>query len=374
MPVPFLNLKLQYKALQAEIDGAIRQVLESAAYVGNGPNVAPFEEEFASYCGTQYCAAVKSGTDALRFALMAIGMKPGDEVITVPNTFIATTEAISQAGAKPVFVDVDPATMLMDPTKLPDAITPKTKAIIPVHLAGLCADMDPILKISDYYGVPVIEDACQAHGARYKGRRAGSMGAAGCFSFYPGKNLGAFGEGGAIVSNDPEMIEKAKMIRDHGQREKYIHEVEGYNGRLDTLQAEVLRVKLRRLDEWNEARRRNADIYRELLADLPVELPVIPENCQSVFHLFMIQTDERQAVIDALKASGIGWGLHYPVPLHLQQAYASMGYRRGAFPVAERFADRILSLPMFAEISREQIEEVAGVVRQAIGQPALQMA
>lgn len=366
MSVPFLNLKVQYQALRDEIDGAIAGVLESAAYVGNAPNVAPFEKEFAAFCEMPHCAAVKSGTDALRFVLMAIGLRPGDEVITVPNTFIATTEAITQAGGRPVFVDVDPCTMLMDPEKLPGAITARTRAIIPVHLTGLCADMDPILEIAEQHGLQVIEDACQAHGARYKGRRAGSMGIAGCFSFYPGKNLGAFGEGGAVVSRDSGLIDKIKVIRDHGQHEKYVHEIEGYNGRLDTIQAEVLRVKLRRLDGWNGARRKNAQLYREALDGLPVELPHIPEDCESVFHLYIARVPERDRLIQAFKDSGIGWGLHYPIPLHLQGAYASMGLGRGAFPVAEQLAGRILSLPMFAELTAEQIHEVAGVMRAAL--------
>lgn len=365
MGVPFLDLKAQYQDLKAEIDAAVQEIMANATFVG-GPAVASFEEEFAAYCETAFCAAVNSGTDALRFALMAMGLEPGDEVITVPNTFIATTEAITQAGGKIVFIDVNPATMQMAPSHLEDAITPRTRVILPVHLTGLCADMDPILQIARRRGLQVLEDACQAHGARYKGRRAGSMGTAGCFSFYPGKNLGACGEGGAVVSNDADLIARVKMLRDHGQKEKYIHEYEGYNGRLDSIQAAILRIKLRRLDEWNSARRRNAARYCDRLAGLPVELPLAPEGCEHVYHLFIIRSDRRETLQQALSARGIGWGLHYPIPLHLQKAYASAGFRKGAFPVTERLAERILSLPMFPELSEDQIGEVVSVLRQVL--------
>lgn len=365
MAIPFLDLRLQYLALKDEIDSVVQEAMENASFIG-GPNVSAFEEEFATFCKTKYCAGVGSGTDALRLALLAMGIEPGDEVITVPNSFIATTEAITQAGGRIVFVDVDPETMLMDASKLEAAITSRTRFIIPVHLTGLCADMDAILRIAKHYGLQVLEDACQAHGASYNGKIAGSMGTAGCFSFYPGKNLGACGEGGAVVSNDAEMIARVKILRDHGQSEKYIHVSEGYNGRLDAIQAAILRVKLRNLAKWNEARRQNAALYCEMLRDLPIELPVSDHGHEAVFHLFIIRSEQRKAIQEALKSHGIGWGLHYPIPLHLQAAYTGMGLRRGSFPVAEGLAERILSLPMYPELGEEQIGEVAAVVRGAL--------
>jgi dTDP-4-amino-4,6-dideoxygalactose transaminase len=292
---------------------------------------------------------------------------PGDEVITVPNTFIATTEAISQVGATPVFVDIHPDTCNIDVSRIEGKITEKTKAIIPVHLYGQPADMDPILEIAQKQGIAVIEDACQAHGALYKDRKAGSMGAVGCFSFYPGKNLGAYGDGGAIVTQDENIANKIRMIRDHGQEKKYFHQMEGYNGRLDAIQAGVLRIKLKRLDNWNQSRRENAAYYNEVLSEIEgVTLPVEADFARSVYHLYVIQVDQREALQDFLNTKDIATGLHYPLPLHLQQAYAHLGYKAGDFPVTEEVAGRLLSLPMFPELTNEQMDYVAKSIKEFV--------
>lgn len=375
MKVPFLDLRVQYKQIQDEVLPMITEAMSNAAFVG-GPQVAGFEEEFAMFCESKYCVGVNSGTDALRFALMAAGIGPGDAVITVPNTFIATTEAISQTGATPVFVDVDPGTCNMDPNKLEDylkkrlspnasPLTPRPKAVIPVHLYGQPADMDPILEIAGQYNLTVIEDACQAHGGLYKDRKAGSLGTAGCFSFYPGKNLGAYGEGGAVVTNDEEIADQIRMIRDHGQAKKYYHDMEGYNGRLDAIQAGILRIKLKRLKDWNESRRKNAAYYTELLSDIPeVTVPYEADFATSVYHLYVIQIEDRDSLQEFLGEKEIGTGLHYPLPLHMQKAYEHLGYREGDFPVTEKVAKNLLSLPMFPELTRTQIEYVADCIKQ----------
>lgn len=375
MQVPFLDLKTQFKQVQDEVMPMLVEAMTNAMFIG-GPQVSGFESEFAEFCGTEYCVGVNSGTDALRFALMALGIGPGDEVITVPNTFIATTEAISQTGASPVFVDVDPKTCNMDLNKLEDylnnrfrmnasCVTPRPEAIIPVHLYGQPADMDPILEIARKWGIKVIEDACQAHGATYKNRIAGSMGDAGCFSFYPGKNLGAFGEGGAVVTNGRAVADKIKMIRDHGQSQKYYHDMEGYNGRLDAIQAGVLRIKLKRLNQWNSARRKNAAMYRDQLADIPGVVTVQEaEEASSVYHLYVILAEDRDGLQQFLGSKEIGTGLHYPFPLHLQNAYSHLGYKEGDFPVAEEAAKRLLSLPMFPELTEEQIRHVGESIRE----------
>ena len=332
MNVPFLDLKVQYRQIENEVLPMVTEAMQNGAFIG-GPQVAGFEEEFAAFCDSRYCVGVGSGTDALRFALMAAGVGQGSEVITVPNTFIATTEAISQTGARPVFVDVDPTTCNMDPEKIEAKITRNTKAIVPVHLYGQPADMDPILDIANRHGLAVIEDACQAHGALYKGKKAGSMGFAGCFSFYPGKNLGAFGEGGAVVTQDEKTAQTMRMIRDHGQNEKYYHDMEGYNGRLDAIQAGVLRIKLKRLADWNESRRKNAAYYNQRLAAIPgIQLPVEADYARSVYHLYVIHADRRDDLQPFLAEKGIATGLHYPRPLHLQAAYAHMGMPAGRFP------------------------------------------
>ena len=366
MEVPFLDLKVQHNALKTEILPLWEEILESASFIG-GKHVAAFEEEFANACSVKYCIAVNSGTDALRFIFITLGLKPADEVITVPNTFMATAEAISQAGGKIVFVDVDPNTYNMDPSKLESAITPKTKGIVPVHLYGQPADMDPILSIAKKQGLWVVEDACQAHLAEYKGRKAGSMGIAAAFSFYPGKNMGACGEAGAVTTNDGDLAAKVRMLRDHGQATKYYHDIEGYNGRCDALQAAALRVKLKNLPAWNEARRKNAQLYFELLKNVDgVKVPKIANGCKNVYHLFVVQIDNRDAIAEALKKKGISTGLHYPIPLHLQKAYINMKIPAGSFPVSEGYAKKLLSLPMFPELTEEQITYVCDELRMIV--------
>ncbi len=368
MQVPFLDLKVQYQEIKQELSPIIEQIMTDCAFIG-GPQVSGFENEFADYCGSKYCIGVNSGTDALRFALMASGVGPGDEVITVPNTFIATSEAISQTRATPLFCDIDPNTCNMDPQALETHISPRTKAIIPVHLYGQPADMDAILSIARAKGLFVIEDACQAHGALYKKKRAGSMGIAGCFSFYPGKNLGAFGEGGAVVTRDGDLAAKIRMIRDHGQSQKYYHDIEGYNGRLDAIQAAVLRLKLKRLEDWNNDRRRHAKTYNQLLSEIPgITIPYEMDDVQSVYHLYVIHLDNRDSLQKYLADKGISTGLHYPMPLHLQKAYAAMGHAQGAFPHAEKSANRLLSLPMFPQLTQTQIETVANAVKNFMQQ------
>jgi len=364
MKVPFLDLKVQYRQIEAELKPVLEDIMANGAFIG-GPQVEAFEKEFAAFCGGGYCVGLNSGTDALRFALMAAGVGPGDEVITVPHTFIATTEAISQAGATPAFVDIDPATCCIDVNQIQRRITSKTRAIVPVHLYGQPADMDPISEIASKHHLAVIEDACQAHGALYKGHAAGSMGTAGCFSFYPGKNLGAFGDAGAVVTGDDRLAQTIRMLREHGQSRKYYHDMEGYTGRLDAIQAAVLRLKLKRLADWNRARRDNAALYTKLLADVP-SITVVKEAdfAQSVYHLYVILVDDRDGLQAFLAEKEVGTGLHYPLPLHLQKAYSSMGFKKGDFPVSECTAERLLSLPMYAELTTEQIEYVVDCIRE----------
>lgn len=361
--VPFLDLLTPHRGLEAELVEAFRRALRAAAFVG-GPEVAAFEQEFATFVGTRGCVGLNSGTDALRFAYQAMNIRPGDEVITVPNTFIATTEALTQSGATIRFADVRPDTLTMDPRAVDAAITPRTVGIVPVHLYGQPADMDPILAVASKRGLWVIEDAAQAHGAAYKGRSAGTMGVLAAFSFYPGKNLGALGEAGATVGNDAARLETVRRLREHGQSRKYYHEIEGYNGRLDAIQAAFLRIKLRRLPEWNAGRRRAAAWYREALAGIPeVRLPVEAPYAKHVYHLFVIQADRRDELQAHLTARKIGTGLHYPLPLHLQTAYRYLGLTRGAFPVTEAAAGSILSLPMFPELTEAQVGRVADAIR-----------
>jgi len=359
MKVPYLDLKAQYETIRGEIGDAIQQVLDRTAFAG-GQFVAQFEKEFAAYCGTQSAVGVGSGTDALWMALLGLGIGPGDEVVTVPDTFIATAEAISWCGAKPVFVDVDPVTYNMDPSKLEAAITPKTRAIIPVHLFGQMADMDPILEIARKRKLFVIEDASQAHGAEYKGRKAGAIGDAGCFSFYPGKNLGAYGEAGAVVTNNEELDKKMRMLRDHGQAKKYYHSLIGWNARMDGIQGAVLSVKLKHLDAWTEARRKNAKRYDELLRNVPgVNVPVEAPYAKHVYHIYAIRVADRDRLIAALAEKDIHCGIHYPIPLHLLDAYKALGLGKGSFPVTERVASEFVSLPMFPELTIDQIRFVA---------------
>jgi dTDP-4-amino-4,6-dideoxygalactose transaminase len=351
---------------------SIQEVIDQSAFAG-GPFVAKFEEDFAAYCQTRFAIGVGNGTDALWLALLGLGIGPGDEVITVPSTFMATAEAISYCGAKPVFVDVDERTFTLNPALLERAITSRTKAVIPVHLFGQMADMDPIMEIAQRHHLQVIEDACQAHGAEYKGRKAGSIGIAGCFSFYPGKNLGAWGEGGAVVTNDSTLCQKIRVLRDHGQNKKYYHSDIGWNGRMDGIQGAVLRIKLKGLDRGNAARRAHARVYDERLAGLP-GLIVTPPAAYGVpvYHIYAIRVTERDRVLQALSERGIGCGIHYPIPIHLQQAYRSLGLAVGSFPVAERCANEFLSLPMFPELTPAQIETVVGEVKSSVSAlPAL---
>lgn len=363
MKVPFLDLKAQHEAIKNEIGPAIQKVMDNTAFAG-GPFVKEFEDNFASFCRCGHAVGVASGTDALWAALLALGIGPGDEVITVPNTFIATVEAISFCGATPVFIDIDEKTFNMNPDLLEKSISQKTKAVIPVHLYGQMADMDPIMKIAAQHGLHVIEDASQAHGAEYKGKSAGSIGDAGCFSFYPGKNLGACGEAGAVVTNNAEIEQKIRMFRDHGQSRKYHHAMIGWNSRMDGIQGAVLNVKLKHLADWTELRRQNAASYNELLTGLDgVVIAQEAEYARHVYHIYPILVQNRDALIADLAEKEIFCGIHYPVPVHLTEAYRFLGYGRGSFPVTEKCADRLISLPMFPELKREQIEFVANAIK-----------
>lgn len=362
MNVPFLNLKVQYESIKGEIDDAIQKVINKTAFAG-GPFVAQFEKDFAAFCHVKYAVGVNSGTSALWLSLIGLGVGPGDEVITAPNSFIATAEAISYCGATPVFVDIDETTYNINPQLIERAITPKTKAIIPVHLFGQTADMDPILKVAQKHNLLVIEDAAQAHGALYKGQPAGSMGDAGCFSFYPGKNLGAYGEGGAVVTNNAELALKVRMLRDHGQTEKYHHEMIGWNARLEGIQAAVLSVKLKHLDDWNERRRTNAQTYATVLPQgSGFVLPHEAAYGRHVYHVYAVRIQNRDEIMAVLRDKDIGCGIHYPIPIHLTGAYEKLGYTKGAFPVTEKCAREFLSLPMFPELSHEQLLRVAEVI------------
>jgi dTDP-4-amino-4,6-dideoxygalactose transaminase len=364
--VPFLNLRAQHDPIRAELSAAIQEVIDASAFAG-GPYVAKFEEDFAAFCQAKHSIGVGNGTDALWFALLACGVGPGDEVITVPNTFMATAEAISFTGATPVFVDIDPQTYLMNAALLEGAITAKTKAIIPVHLYGQMADMDPIMEIAKRRGLFVIEDACQAHGAEYKGRKAGTIGHAGAFSFYPGKNLGALGEAGGIVTNDSVLAEKMRVLRDHGQSTKYHHSAIGWNGRMDGIQGAALRLKLKVLAQGNAARRSHAQHYSRLLADLPgVVTPTVAAYGVPVFHLYVVRVQHRDRLLETLGQRGISCGIHYPKCVHLQKAYEALGLKAGSFPIAERFADEILSLPMFPELTPQQVELVATELKSLV--------
>jgi dTDP-4-amino-4,6-dideoxygalactose transaminase len=363
MKVPFVDLKALHAPISADLSNAIDRVMRNTAFI-QGAEVKAFEDAFAKYIGVRHCVAVNSGTAALHLALLGLGIGPGDEVITVSHTFIATSEAISAVGARPVFVDIDPVTYMMDPAKVEAAITSRTRAILPVHLYGYPANMDALLAIAKRHNLQVVEDACQAHGAKYKGRMAGSMSAAGCFSFYPGKNLGACGEGGAMVTNDDALMQKVRMLREHGSVQKYVHVLPGYNFRLEGLQGAVLAVKLPHLDSWNDRRRAVAKRYGQLLAGQGIELPTEESHAHHVYHLYVIQTDDREGLRDFLAQRGIETGLHYPIPLHQQEAYASLGYRTGDFPVTEKATQRILSLPMYPDMPMEAVDYVSDAIIQ----------
>jgi len=363
MDVPFLNLGLQYEAIKEDVADAMQAVINDCAFAG-GKFVEKFEIEFAAFCDSTHAIGVGSGTEALWLTLLALGVGPEDEVITVPNTFMATAEAISFCGAKPVFVDIDESTYNMNAAGLEQAITATTKAIIPVHLFGQTADMDPIMKIAQSHGLFVIEDASQAHGADYKGRGAGTIGDAGCFSFYPGKNLGAYGEAGAVVTDDAELDKKIRILRDHGQSKKYYHNLIGWNARMDGLQGAVLCVKLKHLNEWTDKRRTHAKLYDEMLNGIDeIVIPREADYAKHVYHVYAIRTKARDAMLERLAAKNIYCGIHYPVPVHLQKAYEFLGLPPGSFPVAERCASQYLSLPMFPELTQEQIEFVAGEIK-----------
>lgn len=363
--IPYLDLHSQYNAMREEALASLEAVCESTRFA-QGPTTAEFEKAFAAYCGVEHCVSVNSGTSALHLAMRLLNIGPGDEVITVPMTFIATTWAISYAGARPIFVDIDPERRTMDPARLKKAITPRTKAILPVHLFGQPADMEPILHIAGQHDIPVIEDAAQAHGALYKGRRVGQLGAIGCFSFYPGKNLGAYGEGGALVTNDTRFAARARALRDHGQSQRYYHDEIGYNYRMDSFQAAILNIKLGKLDEWNAARVRHARAYAELLKDAHVRAPTLFEDSTSVWHCYVIECDERDEVRSRLSDMGVETGIHYPVPVHLQRAYESLGHRLGDFPITEEFSRRCLSLPLYPELTEAQVRDVAEGLRETV--------
>ena len=364
--IPLLDLSAQYSSLKHEIDEAMARVIERSDFI-LGADVELFESEFANFCEAKHCVSVDSGLSALELVLRAWGIGPGDEVITAANTFIATALAISNTGATPVLVDVDPHTNNIDPAAIQNAITSHTRALIPVHLYGAPAEMDAINALAAQYDLAVLEDACQAHGARYKGRRAGSLGHAAAFSFYPGKNLGAYGDGGAIVTNDAALATQLRSMRNYGQQSKYVHCTKGFNRRLDTLQAAVLRVKLRHLDHWNAMRDHHARSYGELLFRSSVMLPHVLGYTRSAWHLYVIRSPFRDSIKAHLESRGIATGLHYPTPIHLQAAYADAGYRKGEFPVSERLANEVLSLPMYAELDQSSLERITEAVISAPG-------
>ena len=368
--IPYVDLRSQYRAIKPEIDAAVLRVLDSTQFI-LGEEVVAFEREFAAYCGTTDAVGVNSGTSALHLALLAAGIGPGDEVITVPFTFVATVAAIEYAGARPVFVDIDPETYTMAPAAIGRAITPRTRAIMPVHLYGHAADMDPILDIATRHGLAVIEDAAQAHGAEYRGRRCGSMGSMAAFSFYPGKNLGAYGEGGAVVTSDPALAKKIRVMRSWGEERRYEHSVKGFNYRMDGIQGAILRVKLRYLERWTEARRARAGDYARAFAGTGIVAPVERPGCRHVYHVYAVRLAQREATRAALQAAEIQTGVHYPIPVHLQPAHADLGYVAGAFPVSEGLAAQVLSLPMFPEMTSEQVQTVAAAVLAAERVPSV---
>lgn len=375
--IPLVDLKAQYSSLKPDIDAAIARVLESGQFA-LGPAVEAFERDFAAYCGTTYSVAVNSGTSALHVALLTAGVRPGDEVITVPFTFVATVAAIEHAGARPVFVDIEPDYYTMDPSALERAITPRTRAIVPVHLFGQPADMSPIIETARRHRLAVIEDACQAHGAEYHGQRVGSIGDVGCFSFYPAKNLGAFGEGGAVVTSNPEYAETVRLLRSWGEKTRYEHSIKAFNYRMDGIQGAILGVKLKHLERWTEARRSHADTYRRLLTDLGAEAPrakaaaatVQPPlerpGVRHVYYIYSVRVLQRDAWRARLAEMQIQTGIHYPIPVHLQPAYRDLGYKAGDFPVSETIAREVLTLPLFPEMTARQIETVAGVLRAGL--------
>jgi dTDP-4-amino-4,6-dideoxygalactose transaminase len=366
MTIPLVDLKAQYQSIKPEIDAAMQRVVNNTTFI-LGKEVAEFEKNFAAYCNAQQCVGMDSGTAALHLALVILGVKTGDEVITTTHTFIATAEVISLIGAKPVLVDIDPRTYNIDPNKIEAAITPRTRAIIPVHLYGQPAEMDAILDIARKHNLRVIEDAAQAHGAEFHGRRAGSMGDVACFSFFPSKNLGAYGDAGALVTNDAALADHARMLRDHGRSEKYAHKLVGYGYRLDALQAAILGAKLTHLDAWNARRREIADYYTELLTNSDVTPPYVPPQIKPVYHIYCIRTQNRDGLQKHLKERSIETGIHYPIPLHLQPVYQNLGYKAGDFPQSEKAAREILSLPMYPELTDTQVQQIVDAVKEFRG-------
>ncbi|MBI3875314.1 MAG: DegT/DnrJ/EryC1/StrS family aminotransferase [Verrucomicrobia bacterium] len=362
--VPYLDLKAQYQTIRAEVLASLEAVCESARFA-QGPPTAEFEKNFAEYCGVKHCVSLNSGTSALHLAMRCLNIGPDDEVITTPFTFIATAWAISYVGAWPVFVDIEPTRRALDPAKLEAAITPRTKAIMPVHLYGMPADMEPILKIAAKYRIPVVEDAAQSHGASYKGKRCGQFGCMAGFSFYPGKNLGAYGEGGALVTNDDDFAARARSLREHGSRERYYHDEVGYNYRMDSFQGAVLNIKLKHLDAWSAARQMRARRYNELLTGTGIGLPKFPADSESVWHCYVIEIENRDAVRQKLADAGIDTAVHYPVPVHLQKAYESLDHTPGDFPVSEALAGRCLSLPIYPEMTDAQQDAVVAALKAA---------
>ncbi|PDW02748.1 DegT/DnrJ/EryC1/StrS family aminotransferase [Candidatus Viridilinea mediisalina] len=364
--IPFVDLKTQYQNLKAEIDQAVLEVLARSQFV-LGPAVAAFEEQFAAYCQTRYAVAVNSGTSALHLALLAAGVGPGDEVITTPHTFIATVAAIAYTGATPVFVEIEPDSFTLDPARLASAVTPRTKVLLPVHLYGQAAAMEAVMAFAQQHGLVVIEDAAQAHGAEYQGRRVGSIGALGCFSFYPGKNLGAYGEGGALTTSDPELARKLRMLRDWGAERRYHHEIQGFNYRMDGIQGAVLGVKLRYLEQWIEARRALAARYTAALTPLGIRVPTARPECRHVYHIYAIRDARRDELQSFLQQQGISTGIHYPIPVHLQGAFAALGYQAGTFPQSEAAAREVLSLPLYPELQPEQQDQVIAALAEWSG-------
>jgi len=361
-PIPYLDLRAQIRPLRAELDAAIAKTIDNCSFC-LGPDVAQFEKDFAQYCGAEHCVAFNSGTSALHVAMLLMGVGPGHEVITTPFTFVATSWAISYVGARPVYVDIDDTTFNLDPKLVEKAITPLTKLILPVHLYGQPFDIDPIKDICARHTLPLVEDAAQSAGAKYKGRKVGAFGELGCFSFYPGKNLGAFGEGGALATNNAASAARARSLREHGSTVRYHHDEVGFNYRMEGIQGAVLGVKLKHLEQWTEGRRRVAKRYAELLADTPLQLPREASFAESAWHLYVVRHPRRDELKAHLEANGIGCALHYPVPLHLQKCYANLDYGAGDFPVAEKAARECLSLPIYPEITEAQLDRVAGVVQ-----------
>jgi len=362
-PVPYLDLPAQMRGIRKEVDAAIARTLENCSFC-LGPDVARFEGDFAKYIGAKHCVGFNSGTSALHVSMLLLNVGAGDEVITTPFTFVATSWAISYVGAKPVYVDIDEATFNLNPSLVEKAITPRTKVIMPVHLYGHPADLDSLLSISRKHKLALVEDAAQAHGATYRGKIVGTFGEMSCFSFYPGKNLGAYGEGGGLATNNADYATRAMALRDHGSTKRYYHDEIGYNYRMEGIQGAVLAVKMKYLEKWTRERRRVAHRYNELLADTPLQLPQEAEYAESAWHLYVVRHPRREELKKHLEANGVGCGLHYPVPLHLQKCYAHLGYKEGDFPVAEKAARECLSLPIFPEMTEEQIQRVVEVVQE----------